>query len=96
MRWSYTVSGIAFALNLLLPGAVEAQPPCPQCIQPGSPVCPLRFEGPSPVPSIVTGCNANLANLAEVAGRRFTFFGFPLRIRGGHGSPVRAVAMLDD
>jgi kynurenine formamidase len=38
----------------------------------------------------------NLANLAEVAGRRFTFFGFPLRIRGGHGSPVRAVAMLDD
>jgi kynurenine formamidase len=38
----------------------------------------------------------NLANLAEVAGRRFTFFGFPLRIRGGHGSPVRAVAILDD
>jgi kynurenine formamidase len=38
----------------------------------------------------------NLANLGQVAGRRFTFFGFPLRIRGGHGSPVRAVAMLDD
>jgi kynurenine formamidase len=38
----------------------------------------------------------NLANLGEVVGRRFTFFGFPLRIRGGHGSPVRAVAMLDE
>lgn len=38
----------------------------------------------------------NFANLAEVARRRFAFFGFPLRIRGGHGSPVRAVAMLDD
>jgi len=38
----------------------------------------------------------NLANLGEVVGRRFRFFGFPLRIRGGHGSPVRAVAMLDD
>jgi kynurenine formamidase len=38
----------------------------------------------------------NLANLGEVVGRRFTFFGFPLRIRDGHGSPVRAVAMLDD
>jgi len=38
----------------------------------------------------------NLANLGEVVGKRFTFFGFPLRIRGGHGSPVRAVAMLDD
>jgi kynurenine formamidase len=38
----------------------------------------------------------NLANLGEVVGRRFRFFGFPLRIRGGHGSPVRAVAILDD
>lgn len=37
----------------------------------------------------------NLANLGELVGRRFIFFGFPLRIRGGHGSPVRAVAMLD-
>ena len=38
----------------------------------------------------------NLANLGDVVGRRFTFFGFPLRIRDGHGSPVRAVALLDD
>lgn len=38
----------------------------------------------------------NLANLGAVVGRRFTFFGFPLRVRGGHGSPVRAVAILDD
>ena len=38
----------------------------------------------------------NLANLAAVVGRRFTFYGLPLRIRGGTGSPVRAVALLDD
>jgi kynurenine formamidase len=38
----------------------------------------------------------NLANLEQLVGRRFQFFGFPLRIRGGHGSPVRAVAILDD
>jgi kynurenine formamidase len=38
----------------------------------------------------------NLANLGEVVGRRFQFFGFPLRIRNGHGSPVRAVAICDD
>jgi kynurenine formamidase len=37
----------------------------------------------------------NLANLDQVAGRRFTFIGFPLRIRGGHGGPTRAVALLD-
>jgi len=38
----------------------------------------------------------NLANLDHVVGRRFTFIGFPLRIREGTGSPVRAVAVLED
>jgi kynurenine formamidase len=38
----------------------------------------------------------NLARLEQLVGRRFQFFGLPLRIRGGTGSPVRAVAMLDD
>jgi kynurenine formamidase len=38
----------------------------------------------------------NLANLGAVTDTRFQFFGFPLRIRGGHGSPVRAVALLDE
>lgn len=37
----------------------------------------------------------NLANLASVIGRRFTFVGLPLSIRGGTGSPVRAVAFLE-
>lgn len=36
----------------------------------------------------------NLANLDQLAGKRFTFIGFPLRIRGGTGSPVRAVALF--
>ena len=38
----------------------------------------------------------NLTSLGAVLGRRFVFYGFPLRIRGGHGSPVRALAMIDD
>jgi kynurenine formamidase len=37
----------------------------------------------------------NLANLDQVAGRRFTFIGLPLRIRGGHGGPTRAAALLE-
>lgn len=37
----------------------------------------------------------NLASLTEVTNRRFIFVGFPLRIRGGHGGPTRAVALLD-
>ena len=38
----------------------------------------------------------NLANLNQLVGKRFTFIGFPLRIRGGTGSPVRAVAVLEE
>jgi kynurenine formamidase len=38
----------------------------------------------------------NLANLDQVSGRRFTFAGFPLKLRGAHGGPTRAVAILDD
>ena len=39
----------------------------------------------------------NLANLEDVVGRgRFRFIAFPLKIRGAAGSPVRAVAVLDE
>ena len=36
-----------------------------------------------------------LMNLEALAGQRFTFSGFPLKIRDGSGSPIRAVALLD-
>ena len=38
----------------------------------------------------------NLANLDKVVGRRFVYIGFPLRLVGGTGSPIRAVAVLED
>jgi kynurenine formamidase len=38
----------------------------------------------------------NLMNLDQLVGKRFAFAGFPLRVRGGTGSPVRAVALLDE
>jgi len=38
----------------------------------------------------------NLANLDQVVEKRFTFIGFPLPIRGGHGGPTRAVALLEE
>jgi len=38
-----------------------------------------------------------LTNLDKVVGKgRFRFIAFPLKIRGGTGSPVRAVAVIDD
>jgi kynurenine formamidase len=37
-----------------------------------------------------------LVNLDQLVGKgRFRFIGFPLKIRGGTGSPIRAVAWLD-
>lgn len=38
----------------------------------------------------------NLNNLKELVGRRFEFFGFPLRLEPAYGSPVRAVGILDE
>ena len=38
----------------------------------------------------------NMINLYQLIGReRFRFIGLPLRIRGGTGSPVRAIAVFD-
>src|SRR5260370_25106 len=38
-----------------------------------------------------------LVNLDQLVGKgRFRFIGFPLKIKGGSGSPIRAVALLDD
>lgn len=38
----------------------------------------------------------NMENIDEVVGERFQFAAFPLRIKGGTGSPLRPVAILDD
>ncbi|RWR05900.1 cyclase family protein [Siminovitchia fortis] len=38
----------------------------------------------------------NLTNLDQVAGMRFLYFGLPLKIRKGTGSPIRAVALFID
>lgn len=38
-----------------------------------------------------------LVNLEQLVGKgRFRFIGFPIKIRGGTGAPIRAVAWLDD
>ena len=50
-----------------------------------------------------TSCAANgqivntesLCNLEQLVGKRFTYFGLPLNIDGGTGSPIRAVAILN-
>ncbi|AHF80519.1 cyclase family protein [Thermococcus paralvinellae] len=36
----------------------------------------------------------NLTNLEKLSGKNFTFIAFPLKIKNGSGSPVRAIALL--
>jgi kynurenine formamidase len=37
----------------------------------------------------------SLCNLEQLIGKRFTYYGLPLNIREGTGSPIRAIAALD-
>ncbi|MDR1914299.1 MAG: cyclase family protein [Clostridiales bacterium] len=37
----------------------------------------------------------NLSDLRPLLGKKFIFIGFPLNIRGGHGSPIRAVGVVE-
>lgn len=39
-------------------------------------------------------CLVNLHKLVGIG--KFTFIGFPLKIKGGTGSPIRAVAVIDE
>jgi kynurenine formamidase len=36
----------------------------------------------------------NLCNLEKITGKRFLYVGLPLKIRGGSGGPIRAIAVL--
>jgi arylformamidase len=38
----------------------------------------------------------NLVNLDQIPGDRFTFFGFPLRLRNATASPIRALALVEE
>ncbi|MEF9935565.1 MAG: cyclase family protein [Clostridium sp.] len=38
----------------------------------------------------------NLCNLDQVVNKRFLYLGLPLKIRGGTGSPIRAVALIEE
>lgn len=38
----------------------------------------------------------NLCNLDKLVNKRFLYIGLPLKIRGGSGSPIRAVALVEE
>jgi kynurenine formamidase len=38
----------------------------------------------------------NLCNLDKVKNKRFLYFGLPLKLRGGTGSPIRAIGLYEE
>jgi len=38
----------------------------------------------------------NLVGLRPLRGKRFRFFGLPLKMDGATGSPIRAIGLVDD
>jgi arylformamidase len=57
---------------------------------------PLSEEAERLLLAVGTVTYTDLVNVELLVGRVFTFFGLPLRIQGGDGSPVRAVAVIHD
>jgi len=55
----------------------------------------LKFQGHMVCRDYNITNTENLCNLDKVAGKRFIYMGLPLRIRGGTGSPIRAVAFVE-
>lgn len=55
-----------------------------------------RYSGHQVCKEFAITNTENLCNLEQVAGKRFLYFGLPLKIRKGTGSPVRAVAVFID
>ena len=55
---------------------------------------PLRVPRPPGLPELGVTHFENVGPLEAVAGKRFTLFGFPLKIEPGTGSPVGFVAAV--
>lgn len=56
----------------------------------------LRFSGHEVCGEFNITNTENLCNLDKVVNKRFLYIGLPLKIRDGSGSPIRAVALLEE
>lgn len=56
----------------------------------------IRFSGHQVCGEYNITNTENLCNLHKLVNKRFLYFGLPLKIRKGTGSPIRAVALLEE
>ncbi|MEL7609624.1 MAG: cyclase family protein [Bacillota bacterium] len=92
-RWQTVYSGLSYAGAKWLAehGVVNIGVDAPSIDHPRD----LDFSGHLVCGEYGITNTENLCNLHLLVGRRFLFFGLPLKIRGGSGSPIRAVALLE-
>lgn len=92
--WLTTYSGLSYASSLWLAkaGVVNIGVDAPSIDHPDD----TEFSGHKVCGEYGMTNTENLCNLEQVKNKRFLYFGLPLKIREGTGSPIRAVAIVED
>ncbi|WP_425448791.1 cyclase family protein [Dethiothermospora halolimnae] len=93
-KWQTTYSGLSYdaAKWLAERGVVNIGVDAPAIDHPDD----INFSGHLVCGEYDITNTENLCNLDKVVNRRFLYIGLPLKIRDGSGSPIRAVALLED
>lgn len=93
-EWLTRYTGLTYeaAKWLAQQGVVNIGVDAPAIDHPDDP----RYSGHQVCKEFAITNTENLCNLDQIAGKRFLYFGLPLKIRKGTGSPIRAVAVFVD
>ncbi|MGL5560948.1 MAG: cyclase family protein [Paraclostridium dentum] len=93
-KWQTEYSGLSYdaARYLAISGVVNIGVDAPAIDHPKD----LNFSGHLVCGEYDITNTENLCNLDQLVGKRFLYFGLPLKIREGSGSPIRAIALLED
>lgn len=93
-KWQTEYSGLSYdaAKYLATSGVVNIGVDAPAIDHPKD----LNFSGHLVCGEYDITNTENLCNLDQLVGKRFLYFGLPLKIREGSGSPIRAIALLED
>jgi len=93
-KWQTTYTGLSYnsAKWLAELGVVNIGVDAPSIDHPDD----LNFSGHLICGEYDITNTENLCNLHYVVNKRFLYFGLPLKIRDGSGSPIRAVALVEE
>lgn len=92
-KWQTVYTGLSYEATAWLAqkGCVNVGVDTPAIDHPED----LNFSGHLACSKFNMTNTENLCNLDQLINKRFLYFGLPLNIRAGSGSPIRAIALLD-